>query len=110
MIVCFGYQWKSQFYSTPDLETNVEKMFQAALDSVNARNSTTAQLLFRKLEGGYGGHLFNEIARHTIGSDIAVFDFTSPHFPLHIAHGRLAGAHERSLFIMQLLQSSLVLF
>jgi len=74
VIVCFGYQWTSPLYSTSDLEANVEKMFDTALGSVNARNGTNAQLLFRKLEGGYGGHLFNEIARHIIGSDIAVFD------------------------------------
>jgi hypothetical protein len=32
------------------------------------------QLIFKPLEAGYGEHLFNEIARDIISSDIAVFD------------------------------------
>jgi hypothetical protein len=36
--------------------------------------SPKVALDYRPLKGGYGGHLFNEIARDIISADIAVFD------------------------------------
>ena len=32
------------------------------------------ELRFERLSGGYGEHLFNEIARNIIGADVAVFE------------------------------------
>ncbi|MCR4320595.1 MAG: hypothetical protein NUV74_09720 [Candidatus Brocadiaceae bacterium] len=74
IIVSFGYQWKSQHYNTADLESNVEAMFRNALNAAAAKLQISVALDFRKLQGGYGTHLFNEITRDIIGSDIAAFD------------------------------------
>lgn len=74
LIVCLGMQWQSAFYNSDSLAKNVESMFAAALTAATAGSRGIVSLDFRKLEGGYGGHLFNRIARDIISSDIAVFD------------------------------------
>lgn len=75
LIVVMGYQFKSQHYDSIRLVENVQFMFQAAVESYNASaGSLQANLSFRPLAAGYGEHLFNEIARDIIASDIAVFD------------------------------------
>lgn len=80
LIVCFGLKWDSPRYDTDILVANVATMFQAALDAQAKPGTATLRLDFRKLQGAYGAHLFNEIARDIIASDIAVFD-TSDHPP-----------------------------
>lgn len=46
-----------------------------AVDTYNAASARPPLTLdFRSLSAGYGEHLFNEIARDIIGSDIAVFE------------------------------------
>jgi len=75
LIVVFGHQWESKHFNTEDLRKNVGAMFGAALSGALAKHKgTSVQLDYRPLQGGYGGHLFNEIARDIIGADIAVFD------------------------------------
>jgi hypothetical protein len=76
LYVVLGYQFKSDFYDSAQLLKNVEAMFQRALDYYNEHDGSASQatLHFRGLGGGYGGHLFNAIARDIIASDIAVFD------------------------------------
>ncbi len=72
LIVCLGFQWSSGHYDSDALERNIRDMFEMALAGV--RSSTIPRLDFRRLQGGYGSHVFNDIARNIIGSDVAVFD------------------------------------
>ena len=75
LTVVMGYQFKSTHYDSAALRDNVRTMFHAAVDRYNGiPGSLGAVLDFRPLAAGYGEHLFNEIARDIIASDIAVFD------------------------------------
>lgn len=76
LIVVFGHQWNSALFDTDVLRENVGKMMNAALaDAIDTIPGRPAVVLdYRPLKGGYGGHVFNEIARDIIGADIAVFD------------------------------------
>ena len=75
LIVVIGYQFRSEHYDADLLQRNVKIMFQDAIDRYNASaGALRAALTFRPLAAGYGEHLFNEIARDIIASDIAVFD------------------------------------
>jgi hypothetical protein len=50
-------------------------MFRTAVNQYNQTpGSLVTNLNFRPLAAGYGEHLFNEIARDIIASDIAVFE------------------------------------
>lgn len=73
--VVFGYQFKSELYDATRLKENVESTFKSAVEEYNSqRNAIPVTLDFRPLAAGYGEHLFNEICRDIISSDIAVFD------------------------------------
>ena len=62
-------------FKVDQLRTSVKVMFEQALNAVSGRPpNPPASLDFRMLQGGYGDHLFNEIARDILGADIAVFD------------------------------------
>ncbi|WP_116811179.1 hypothetical protein [Steroidobacter cummioxidans] len=75
LVVVMGYQFRSECYDTNLLQRNVKSMFQDAVDRYNATaGALQTALSFRSLAAGYGEHLFNEIARDIIASDIAVFD------------------------------------
>lgn len=75
LVVVMGYQFQSQHYDPKLLQSNVKGMFDAAVSKYNAApGALKAELSFRPLAAGYGEHLFNEIARDIIASDIAVFD------------------------------------
>lgn len=75
LTVVMGYQFASAHYDSALLRKNVLTMFNKAVDCYNALpGSLGAVLEFRPLAAGYGEHLFNEIARDIIASDIAVFD------------------------------------
>ncbi len=75
LTVVMGYQFKSAYYDSESLRNNVQTMFQLAVDRYNALpGSLVTALDFRPLAAGYGEHLFNEIARDIIASDIAIFD------------------------------------
>lgn len=75
LVVVMGYQFQSSHYDPTVLQENVRRMFQRAVDRYNAApGALVAELSFRPLSAGYGEHLFNEIARDIIASDIAVFD------------------------------------
>jgi hypothetical protein len=70
-----AYATESNHFDTPALRTNVEAMLTRAVEAFNrlpGRPQLTLQ--FRSLSAGYGEHLFNEIARDIIGSDIAIFE------------------------------------
>jgi hypothetical protein len=73
--VVMGYQFDSAHYDSASLRDNVRVMFQVAVDRYNELPGSLKTILdFRPLAAGYGEHLFNEIARDIIASDIAVFD------------------------------------
>lgn len=75
LTVVMGYQFKSEYYDSTLLLKNVRCMLQTAVNKYNSiSGSLGATLDFRPLAAGYGEHLFNEIARDIIASDIAVFD------------------------------------
>ena len=70
-----GHQFASEYFNTDLLRSNVEAMLRRAVQAYNATPGKVALTLdFRALSAGYGEHLFNEIARDIIGSDIAVFE------------------------------------
>ena len=73
--VCLGYQFESKHYDSSKLSMNIEDSFRRAVDEYNQLpNAIQTKLNFRALAAGYGEHLFNEIARDIIASDIAVFE------------------------------------
>jgi hypothetical protein len=75
LVVVMGLQFKSAHYEAEKLTQNVESMFSDAVSEyVRRPGSWPASLVFKTLGAGYGEHLFNEIARDIISSDIAVFD------------------------------------
>jgi hypothetical protein len=75
LVVVMGFQFESVHYEPKLLQANVKEMFETAVAKYNAApGALKAQLSFRPLAAGYGEHLFNEIARDIIASDIAVFD------------------------------------
>jgi hypothetical protein len=75
LIVVFGHCWNSSLFKVEQLRANVKVMFEQALSAVSGRPpNPRASLDFRILQGGYGNHLFNEIARDILGADMAVFD------------------------------------
>lgn len=75
--VVFGLQYKSKYFDTDKLKSNIEKHFNEAVEMYNEKHpKEKISLQFEKLTGGYGEHLFNTIARSIIGSDIAVFEIS----------------------------------
>jgi DNA-binding MarR family transcriptional regulator len=74
LIVVFGRQWESGFYDSDPIRENIGALFAAALETVPEEVRRGVALDYRPLEGGYGGHLFNEIARDIIAADVAVFE------------------------------------
>jgi len=75
LYVVFGHQFESEYYQTETLQENIEAMVQEAVGIYNTDNdSHNIELSFISLSAGYGGHLFNDIARDIIGSDIAIFE------------------------------------
>jgi len=73
--VALGCKFDSSSYNTEMLKKNVENMFKAAVQRFNKENrGKTIKLGFVSLHAGYGEHVFNEIARDIISSDIAVFE------------------------------------
>ena len=70
-----GHQSKSKHFDKASLRRNVESMLHRAVKTYNSMpDRPQLRLEFRALSAGYGEHLFNEIARDIIGSDIAVFE------------------------------------
>ncbi len=73
--VVFGYQFNSSNYEIEQLKRNIHSNFIEAVNSYNSLpDAIQIKLNFKALAAGYGEHLFNEIARDIISSDIAVFD------------------------------------
>lgn len=73
--VVLGYQFKSEHYDSALLQANIAASFERAVETYNMQaGALPTTFVFRSLAAGYGEHLFNEIARDIIASDIAVFD------------------------------------
>lgn len=74
LIVVFGHQYESKYFNTESLRRNVGEMFHNAVAALPLHLRGGISLDFRPLAGGYGEHLFNEIARDIISADVAVFE------------------------------------
>ncbi len=75
LIVVMGYQFESEYYNTDILINNIKANFAKAVEESNAiKMNPKVRLEFQVLAAGYGEHLFNDIARSIIASDIAVFE------------------------------------
>ena len=73
--VVFGYQFRSQNYDSARLVRNLEQEFSGAVEQYNSMPGNDRIFLdFKELRAGYGEHVFNQIARDIISSDIAVFE------------------------------------
>jgi hypothetical protein len=73
--IVFGYQFQSENYNTEKLIVNIENQFQASINVYNQKKGITPLTIeFKPLAAGYGEHLFNQIVRDIISSDIAVFE------------------------------------
>ena len=76
LYVVLGHQFSSGAFNSDDLRKNVRQTFEKAVERYNQgrRVQVPVKLKFSVLAAGYGEHLFNQIARGIIGSDIAVFE------------------------------------
>lgn len=75
LYVVMGMQFESENYDTEELKQNIKVQFEKAIDNYNEKSSLEKIVLdFKPLSAGYGEHLFNQIARDIISSDIAVFE------------------------------------
>jgi hypothetical protein len=75
LCVVFGCKFDSKFCNYEELVKNVRVMFEEAVKRFNYENKgANISLRFEPLHAGYGEHLFNEIARDIISSDIAIFE------------------------------------
>jgi hypothetical protein len=75
LYVVLGYQFQSNHYDSDQLQTNLKKDFETVVEKYNELpGSDNIKLIFKPLAAGYGEHLFNEISRDIISSDIAIFD------------------------------------
>jgi hypothetical protein len=75
LYVVFGFQFQSIHYQTESIKANIRSSFEDAVERYNQiPSSFPIELEFHPLAAGYGEHLFNEIARDIISSDVAVFE------------------------------------
>jgi hypothetical protein len=75
LFTVLGHQFTSTHFDSDLLRRNVQIMLQNAVEKYNSeRHGPPVVLNHKALNAGYGEHLFNEIARDIIGSDIAVFE------------------------------------
>lgn len=75
LYVVFGCKFDSVYCEYKELAKNIRDMFEQAVNRFNTENTgANIQLKFEPLHAGYGEHLFNQIARDVISSDIAIFE------------------------------------
>ena len=87
LIVVLGFQWSSNYYNSDKLVKNLKTQFNETLKEINNDDGLSLQLDFKKLKGGYGNHLFNEIARTIIGSDIVILEISDQNANVMIEMG-----------------------
>ncbi|MCW4025483.1 MAG: hypothetical protein NWF01_10700 [Candidatus Bathyarchaeota archaeon] len=75
LYVVFGCKFASDYCNYSELGKNIKKLFKESVARYNKENhEDIVELKYSSLHAGYGEHLFNEIAREIISSDIAVFE------------------------------------
>jgi hypothetical protein len=75
LYVVFGCKFDSKQCNYAELSKNIKNMLSEAVNRFNVENpGMNIELKFEPLHAGYGEHLFNEIARDIISSDIAIFE------------------------------------
>jgi len=75
LYVVLGHQSQSEHFDSEILRLNIEIMLKKAVDAYNtSQPEAPIALECTALAAGYGEHLFNEIARDIIGSDVAIFE------------------------------------
>ena len=75
LFTVLGHQVKSTYFDSDLLRRNVEAMLQIAVATYNGEpHGPPGARTHKALHAGMVQHLFNEIARDIIGSDIAVFE------------------------------------
>lgn len=75
LYVVMGMQFKSENYDTEELTKNIKMQFENAVENYNKKFISEKIILnFKTLSAGYGEHLFDQIARDIISSDIAIFE------------------------------------
>lgn len=74
LYVVFGCKFNSAHCNYAELAINTKDMFEQAVNRYNTEKTANIKLKFEALHAGYGEHLFNQIARDIISSDIAVFE------------------------------------
>lgn len=77
LFVVMGCQSESPYYNTTNLKNNIKATFESALEKYNENERGRKEkitLEFKPLVAGYGEHLFNQIARDIIASDITIFE------------------------------------
>ena len=74
LYVVFGCKFDSAYCDYKELAVNIRDMFEQTVNRYNTEKTANIKLKFEPLHAGYGEHLFNQIARDVISSDIAVFE------------------------------------
>lgn len=74
LYVVLGSKFISKYYKTIDLRQNIQELVQKGVNKYNDMYNTEISLEFIVLKAGLGEHLFNQIARDIISSDIAIFE------------------------------------
>ncbi len=74
LFMVLGTKYVSSYYNTMALRQNILELVQKGVKKYNDEYNTEISLKFIILKAGLGEHLFNQIARDIISSDIAIFD------------------------------------
>ena len=74
LYMVLGTKFVSSYYDTKALRQNIWELVKKGVKKYNIVNKTEISLNFIILKAGLGEHLFNQIARDIISSDIAIFD------------------------------------
>ena len=74
LLVTIGHQFESDYFTSDRLLRVLREEFESALSQAVREIGVDLELDLVPLRGGYGGHLFNQIARSIIASDIAIFE------------------------------------
>jgi len=73
--IIFGYQFNSPHYDSEKLKINLKNHLEEIVSIYNIQTGVVPiNLIFKPLAAGYGEHLFNQLARDIISSDIAIFE------------------------------------
>jgi len=74
LYVVLGTKFISSYYDTMALKQNILELVQRGVKKYNDAYNSEISLEYIILKAGLGEHLFNQIARDIISSDIAIFD------------------------------------